>query len=80
MDGLLREAGLASFDVGGRRSIVARHRLRAVDEFWEQLDRVMRRLDGAPRRDRRFQDFLDTRPKTLRARLKEISADLPNEP
>lgn len=62
VDGLLRDAGLASIDVGGRRYAAGGRQLRAMDDFWDQLDRVMRRLERRPVRDRSFQDFLDTRP------------------
>lgn len=62
LDALLGEAGLASVDVGGRRLTVEGRRLRPLDDFWEQLDRVMRRLDRGPAHDRSFQDFIDTRP------------------
>lgn len=62
LDALLREAGLASVDVGGRRFIAERRRLRPLDDFWEQLDRVMRRLARGSGRDRSFQDFIATRP------------------
>lgn len=33
-----------------------------MDDFWERLDRVMRRLENEPRRDRSFQEFLDDKP------------------
>jgi len=60
--GVLREAGLASIDVEGCRvASNSRGTLRPLDDFWEQLDRVMRRLDRRTR-DRSFQQFLDTRP------------------
>ena len=56
-----RDAGLATLDVAGQRKAADGRGLRPLDDFWEQLDRVMRLL---PRqgRDRSFQDFVDTRP------------------
>jgi monoamine oxidase len=58
---LLRDAGLAHVDVAGERYAVAGKQIRRLDDFWEQLDRVMRRLDGSGS-DRSFRQFLDTRP------------------
>ncbi len=62
LQSLLRDAHLASVDVAGERYSVHGRRLRRLDDFWEQLDRVMRRLEGPPLPDRSFQAFLDTRP------------------
>jgi monoamine oxidase len=59
--GLLREAHLAAVDVAGDRFMSVRGRLQPMTDFWEQLDGVMRLLNGRSR-DRSFQDFLDTRP------------------
>src|SRR5262249_8499272 len=33
-----------------------------MNDFWEKLDKVMRRMDAKRRTDRSFQEFLDTRP------------------
>ena len=62
LDEPLRGAGLSSIDVAGRRYQLAGRHLRPLDDFWEQLDRVMRLLERGPRRDRSFQEFIDTRP------------------
>ena len=59
---LLDEAGLASIDVAGQRYAASGKGLRRLDDFWEQLDRVMRRLLRPPARDRSFQEFLASRP------------------
>ena len=59
---LVREAGLAACDISGRRWQVAGTSLRPADDFWERIDRVMRRLDPKRSPERSFQQFLDTRP------------------
>ena len=59
---ILREAKLASCDISGRRWQTAGERLRPTDDFWERLDRVMRRLDPKRRPDRSFREFLDKKP------------------
>ena len=42
VNGLLRQSNLLSVDVEGRRWLLAGQALRPLDDFWEQLDRVMR--------------------------------------
>jgi monoamine oxidase len=59
---LLTDARLASVDVGGQRYASGPRRLRPINDFWEQLDPVMRRLPKPPSRDRSFRSFLDARP------------------
>jgi monoamine oxidase len=59
---LLDEARLSSVDVAGQRYQRLGRRIVPMDDFWEQLDRVMRRLPGPPARDRSFREFLDTKP------------------
>jgi monoamine oxidase len=54
IDAVAREAGLRSMDIAGRRFTSARGELRVMDDFWERLDRVMRRLDPARDPDRSF--------------------------
>jgi monoamine oxidase len=61
-ESVLEEAHLASVDISGRRWHVAGSQLRPLDDFWERLDKVMRRLDGKRRPDRSFAEFLDARP------------------
>jgi monoamine oxidase len=62
MNELLVAASLASVDVDGTRFHADGKRLRPLDDFWERLDRVMRRLDDDPRHDRSFHDFIATKP------------------
>ena len=62
LDEILRDAGLAAVDISGRRWQVAGTQLRPLDDFWERLDKVMRRLDERRSPDRSFADFLATRP------------------
>jgi monoamine oxidase len=62
LDSLVNAASLTRIDIGGHRFRVGSHQLRAFDDFWERVDRVMRRLDPRGRRDRSFQDFLDDKP------------------
>ena len=64
LDEILREAKVASCDISGRRwqAIAGGRGFRPADDFWEQLDRVMRRLDAKRRPDRSFADFFDRRP------------------
>jgi monoamine oxidase len=60
---LIEEASLTMVDVGGTRWRTAGRTLRRFDDFWEQLDSGMRRLDGdRRRRDRSFDDALATTP------------------
>jgi monoamine oxidase len=58
VDDLVREAGLRVMDVAGRRWMSVRGRLRLMDDFWERLDRVMRRLDDKRDPDGSFADAL----------------------
>ena len=61
---ILRDAKLASCDISGRRwqGMGGGQSFRPADDFWEQLDRVMRRLDPKRRPDRSFAEFLAKRP------------------
>jgi monoamine oxidase len=59
---LLTDARLASLDVAGQRYTSGSRQLRPMNGFWEQLDRVMRRLPKPRAADRSFRDFLDTNP------------------
>jgi monoamine oxidase len=59
---LLEDAGLTSVDVAGNRYAATGRPLRPLPDFWEQLDRVMRRLPKPPAPDRSFREFLDRRP------------------
>lgn len=59
---VLDTASLASIDVAGRQWHASGDKLRPLDDFWERLDAVMKRLDGARQPDRSFQQFLDRKP------------------
>ncbi len=59
---LLTDARLPSLDVAGQRYTPSGGRLRPMNDFWERLDQVMRRLPKPPAADRSFRDFLDTHP------------------
>jgi monoamine oxidase len=61
LEPLLADASLAQLDIDGRRFRAGRKQLRPFDDFWEHLDRVMRRL-GSSQPDRSFHDFLAARP------------------
>jgi monoamine oxidase len=62
LDLLLKEARLPSVDIAGTRWQVAGSQLRPMDDFWERLDRVMRKLDPKRSPDRSFEAFLATKP------------------
>jgi monoamine oxidase len=62
LDEILREASIASYDISGRRWSVAGERFKPTDDFWDRLDRVMRRLDAKRSPDRAFDTFLARRP------------------
>ena len=59
---LARAAGLATYEVLGERWRAAGGKLRRVDDYWQRLDRVMRRLDPELEPDQSFQHFLDAKP------------------
>ena len=59
---LAREAGLTLVDVNGDRFQSASRGFRPLDDFWEQLDRVMSKLDAKRKHDRSFAEFLARRP------------------
>ena len=62
LQSILHDASLASLDISGRRWQVVGEHFRPADDFWERLDRVMRRLHAKRSPDRSFQQFLDTKP------------------
>lgn len=59
---IVRDSRLTVVDVEGTRFRAERGGLRRVDDFWERLDRVMRRLPGAGRGDQSFDAFLEQQP------------------
>jgi monoamine oxidase len=60
IDEIATPEGLRLVDIAGRRWSGRRGRLTVMDDFWERLDRVMRRLDGERARDRSFADALSS--------------------
>jgi monoamine oxidase len=58
---IARAAHLPTLDIDGERWQSRRGALHPFDDFWESLESVMGRLDGQ-RRDRSFEEFLNTRP------------------
>jgi monoamine oxidase len=56
IDSIARNKKLRVADVAGRRWLSSAGRLRLMDDFWERLDRVMRRLDEERDPDRSFAD------------------------
>ena len=64
---VVEEDDLRVLDIAGRRFQAKHGRLRLLDDFWERLDRVMRRLDEHREPDRTFADAL--------ARNRSIGAD-----
>lgn len=59
LDEIIGAAKLRSMDVAGRRWTSRSGRLRLMDDFWERLDRPMRRLKEDRDPDRSFQDAVD---------------------
>jgi monoamine oxidase len=58
IDEIVAAEQLHSIDIAGRRWAPVGERLRIIDDFWERLDRVMRRLDEDRDPDRSFADAL----------------------
>ncbi len=59
---IVREAKLAAMDIAGKRWQVMGSQIRPMDDFWEKLDKVMRRLDKKRSPDRSFATFIEGRP------------------
>lgn len=61
---IARQRNLVICDIHGERWSAERGKLKPFedDEFWTQLERVMRRLDAGRTPDRSFQEFLDGKP------------------
>jgi monoamine oxidase len=58
LDEIARDAKLRVVDIAGRQWASTNGRLRLMDDFWERLDRVMRRLDENRDPDRSFADAI----------------------
>jgi monoamine oxidase len=73
---LARDAGLRTYEVVGERWRAANGNFSRVEDYWDRLDRVMRRLDPELDPDESFQDFLDRKPggRTL-ARERTLAAE-----
>lgn len=59
---ILDAAGLRSVDIDGRRFESNRGRLRAADDIWQRLHRVMRHLPTSSKDDESFREFLNRQP------------------
>ncbi|MEW5914823.1 MAG: NAD(P)/FAD-dependent oxidoreductase [Gemmatimonadota bacterium] len=59
---IAREAGVLLCDVEGKRWQSRNGRLTRLNEFWDKLDRVMRRLDAERTPDRSFLEFIEAQP------------------
>jgi monoamine oxidase len=59
-----RQRNLVICDIHGERWSAERGKMKPLDddEFWTQLERVMRHLDAGRTPDRSFQEFLDGKP------------------
>jgi monoamine oxidase len=62
IDEIAKDAALATCDISGRRWQVIGESIRPADDFWERIDKVMRRMDKARTPDRSFADFMRTKP------------------
>jgi monoamine oxidase len=73
---LAREAELPTYEVLGERWRASRGAFQRVDDYWDRLDRVMRRLDPELEPDESFKAFLDRKPggRTL-ARERTLAAE-----
>jgi monoamine oxidase len=58
--GLASRAGQSTCEITGERWRSRGGRLAPLDDFWEQVERVVRRLDGERAHDRSFDAFLRT--------------------
>ena len=73
---IARDAGITTYEVLGERWRAGRGQLRRVDDYWDRLDLVMRRLDPKLDPDRSFQAFLDAKPGGHRlARERTLAAE-----
>jgi monoamine oxidase len=62
VDEIVRGEKLVAVEVAGERRSASRRALSPIDDFWDRLDRVMRRLDGEREPERTFAEFLRDRP------------------
>jgi len=59
---IAHDARAAIYDIGGERWRSSHGTLRRLDDFWQQLDAVMQRLNAKRDPDRSFEQFLNSRP------------------
>ena len=59
---IAKAAGLRVLEIEGLRIDTSSERLRRLEDFWEQLDAVMRRLPDRRETDQSFADFLKRHP------------------
>ena len=71
----LRRADVRIVDIEGTRWRAGHSTLKRVRDFWEQLDRVMRRLPSRGEHDRSFAEFLAARPGGRRLAIERRLAD-----
>ena len=73
---IAREAGITTYEVLGERWRAGGGQVRRVDDYWDRLDLVMRRLDPELEPDRSFQEVLDAKPGGRRlARERTLAAE-----
>lgn len=73
---IARDAGLTTYEVLGERWRAGSGQVRRVEDYWDRLDLVMRRLDPELDPDLSFQDFLDAKPGGPRlARERTLAAE-----
>ena len=59
---IAREAGITTYEVLGERWRAGGGRVQRVDDYWNRLDLVMRRMNPDIDPDHSFQEFLDAKP------------------
>src|SRR6478672_7581825 len=59
---IVDKANLTTIDIEGERWRSVRGRLSRMDAFWQQLDRILGRIDARRSPDRSLADFLAERP------------------
>ena len=73
---IARDARITTYEVLGERWRAGGGQLRRVDDYWERIDSVMRRLDPELDPDRSFQEVLDAKPGGRRlARERTLTAE-----
>lgn len=60
--GVIEDGRLATYEITGERWLSRRDGLVRFHDFWDRLDRIMRRMDSRGRGDRSFAAFLSENP------------------